>query len=137
MNAAGKTISYVIAAVLVLISCICIFFSVLFIWGSGSPTAAPGTFTQGIVGGIFGLVLLAAGLGLGIYMYQRSKQAEQAVQNVTLKVDLPGNVNVEQMKCRSCGGALTMDNIKMVAGAPVVSCPYCNTTYTLTEDPKW
>ena len=84
-----------------------------------------------------GLVLLAGGLGLGVYMYLRSKKAEQAAQNVTLKVDLPANVNVEQMKCRSCGGALTMENITMVAGAPVVSCPYCKTTYQLTEEPKW
>jgi uncharacterized Zn-finger protein len=30
-----------------------------------------------------------------------------------------------------------VDNIKMVAGAPVVTCPYCNTTYQLTEEPKW
>jgi len=41
------------------------------------------------------------------------------------------------MKCKSCGGSLTMDNIKLVAGAPVVNCPYCNTTYQLTEEPKW
>jgi uncharacterized Zn-finger protein len=30
-----------------------------------------------------------------------------------------------------------MDNIQMVAGAPVVNCPYCKTTYQLTEEPKW
>jgi uncharacterized Zn-finger protein len=30
-----------------------------------------------------------------------------------------------------------MDNIQMVAGAPVVNCPYCHTTYQLTEEPKW
>ena len=35
------------------------------------------------------------------------------------------------------GGALTADNIKMVAGAPMVVCPYCGTTYQLTEEPKW
>ncbi len=137
MNTAGKTISYVIAAVLVLVSFVCIFFSVLFIWGSGSPTGQASWFGTGLVGVVIGLVLLAAGLGLGVYMYLRSRKAEQAAQNVTLKVDLPANVNVEQMKCRSCGGALTMDNIQMVAGAPVVSCPYCKTTYQLTEDPKW
>jgi len=25
----------------------------------------------------------------------------------------------------------------MVAGAPVVTCPYCNTSYQLKEEPKW
>jgi hypothetical protein len=41
------------------------------------------------------------------------------------------------MNCKHCGGALSTDNIKMVAGAPVVSCPYCNSTYQLSEEPKW
>jgi hypothetical protein len=44
---------------------------------------------------------------------------------------------MDTLKCKSCGGSLTMDNIKMVAGAPVVSCPYCNSTYQLSEEPKW
>jgi uncharacterized Zn-finger protein len=56
---------------------------------------------------------------------------------VTLKVDLPGNVRLDSLKCKSCGGALSADNIKMVAGAPVVDCPYCHTTYQMTEEPKW
>jgi uncharacterized Zn-finger protein len=25
----------------------------------------------------------------------------------------------------------------MMAGAPVVTCPYCQATYQLTEEPKW
>ena len=41
------------------------------------------------------------------------------------------------MKCQSCGGTLTSDNIKLVNGAPMVNCPYCNTVYQLTEEPKW
>ena len=28
-------------------------------------------------------------------------------------------------------------DIKLVAGAPVVTCPFCGTTYQLTEEPKW
>jgi uncharacterized Zn-finger protein len=44
---------------------------------------------------------------------------------------------MDTLKCRSCGGALKPENITMVAGAPVVTCPYCGTTYQLTEEPKW
>jgi formylmethanofuran dehydrogenase subunit E len=65
------------------------------------------------------------------------KNKQEAAQNVTYQVDLPGETKIAEMKCRSCGGALTADNIKMVNGAPVVTCPYCNTVYTLTEEPKW
>jgi len=41
------------------------------------------------------------------------------------------------MKCKSCGGVLSANDIKMVNGAPMVNCPYCNTVYQLTEEPKW
>ena len=44
---------------------------------------------------------------------------------------------IEEMKCKSCGGTLTAENIKLVNGAPMVTCPYCNSVYQLTEEPKW
>jgi uncharacterized Zn finger protein len=52
-------------------------------------------------------------------------------------VDLPGDTQIEELKCRSCGGNLTAKDITLVNGAPMVNCPYCGTTYQLTEDPKW
>jgi uncharacterized Zn finger protein len=52
-------------------------------------------------------------------------------------VDLPGDTKIEEMKCKSCGGTLTAENIKLVNGAPMVTCPYCNSVYQLTEEPKW
>jgi formylmethanofuran dehydrogenase subunit E len=82
-----------------------------------------------------GLIMLAGGIVLIVVAARKNKQ--EAAQNVTLKVDLPGETKIAEMKCRSCGGALTADNIKLVNGAPVVTCPYCNTVYTLTEEPKW
>jgi hypothetical protein len=78
-----------------------------------------------VIGGIVVLVLAAR------------KTKQETVQNVTLKVDLPGQTKIEQMKCQSCGGTLTADNIQLVNGAPMVNCPYCNTIYQLTEEPKW
>jgi uncharacterized Zn finger protein len=56
---------------------------------------------------------------------------------VNLKVDLPGEVGMDTIKCKSCGAPLSSEDIKMVAGAPVVECPNCGTTYQLTEEPKW
>ncbi|MCX8025201.1 MAG: hypothetical protein N3A60_08365, partial [Thermanaerothrix sp.] len=71
-----------------------------------------------------------------IFWAARRPKQEIAPQ-VTLKVDLPGDINLDTLKCKSCGGTLKAENIKMVAGAPVVTCPYCGTTYQLTEEPKW
>ena len=119
---AGKIIAYLSAAIL-------IFFGVLFIWGAFSPQGSGGWIPVG-------LVSVAIGFGL-IWFASRRAPAGAGGDNVTLKIDLPANVNLDSLKCKSCGGALTMDNIKMVAGAPVVTCPYCNTVYQLTEEPKW
>ena len=121
---AGKVIAYIFAAIM-------IFFGVLFIWATFSPQGQTGWLLIGIIN---------VGIGFGvIWLAGRSKAGAETTggNQVTLQVDLPGDVNLETMKCKSCGGALTMDNIKMVAGAPVVTCPYCNTTYQLTENPKW
>jgi uncharacterized Zn-finger protein len=121
---AGKIIGYIAAAIL-------IFFGVLFIWGAFGSQPHPEWILIGLVTVGIGFVLIWAAGRLG-----RSAQ-EAGGENVTLKIDLPANVNMDTLKCQSCGGALTPDNIKMVAGAPVVTCPYCKTTYQLTEEPKW
>ena len=121
---AGKIIAYLFAAIL-------IFFGVLFIWATFSPEGQLGWLVVGVI---------SVGIGFGVIWFAgRSKPAQtgDGGSNVTLKIDLPGDVNLDSMKCQSCGGVLTMDAIQMVAGAPVVSCPYCNTTYQLTEEPKW
>jgi hypothetical protein len=121
---AGKVITYLFAAIL-------IFFGVLFIWATFSPEGQIGWLVVGVV---------SVGIGFGLIWFAGRKKPSLGganSENVSLNIDLPGDVNLDSMKCQSCGGAITMDNIKMVAGAPVVSCPYCNTTYQLTEEPKW
>ena len=120
----GKIIAYILAAIL-------IFFGVLFIWATFSPEGQIGWLIVGVI---------SVGIGFGVIWFAgriKPAPAGDGGSNVTLNIDLPGDVNLDTMKCKSCGGALTMDAIKMVAGAPVVSCPYCNTTYQLTEEPKW
>ena len=121
---AGKVIAYLFAAIL-------IFFGVLFIWATFSPDGQIGWLVVGVV---------SVGIGFGLIWFAGRKKPSLGganSENISLKIDLPGDVNLDSMKCQSCGGAITMDNINMVAGAPVVSCPYCNTTYQLTEEPKW
>lgn len=120
MNA-GRTIAYIAAA-------ICLLFGVLFILATFSAQGNLGWLIVGIVLAI---------IGFGLIWFAGRKPKAETPENITYKVDLSGDVNLETMKCKSCGGALTSQNIKMVAGAPVVSCPYCGTSYQLTEEPKW
>ncbi len=118
---AGKIIAYIGAA-------ICLVFGVLFIMATFSAQGQLGWL-------IVGIILVAIAFGL-IWFAARKPKVEPPV-NVTYQVDLPGDVKMETMKCKSCGGVLTEKDIKMVNGAPVVTCPYCGTTYQLTEEPKW
>ena len=123
---AGKIIGYISAGIFII-------FGALFILATFSESR------NAEFGLLFtGLILVGIGFVI-IWFASRAKPSVGSTggENVTLKIDLPGDVNLDTMKCKSCGGALTMDNIQMVAGAPVVSCPYCNTTYQLTEEPKW
>jgi predicted membrane protein len=117
-----RIIAYIAAAIL-------IFFGVLFIWATFSP--------QGNLGWLLiGVISVLIGFGL-IWFAQRRKAAEEQEKNITYKVDLSGDIKLESLKCKACGGPLTPDNVKMVAGAPVVTCPYCGVSYQLTEEPKW
>lgn len=121
---AGKIIAYIFAAIL-------IFFGVLFIWAAFGTQKQPGYILIGLITVGIGFVIIWFAGRLG------AAKGGAAGDNVTLKIDLPANVNMDTLKCRSCGGALGPNDIKMVAGAPVVTCPYCGTTYQLTEEPKW
>lgn len=119
---AGRIIAYIAAAIVLL-------FGVLFILAAFGEV-----FNSGWL--ITGLILAAIGFGL-IWFAGRLKPAAEGDTNVTLNIDLPANVDMDTFKCESCGGVLSPENVKMVAGAPVVTCPYCGTTYQLTEEPKW
>ncbi|PIZ25470.1 MAG: hypothetical protein COY47_05770 [Chloroflexi bacterium CG_4_10_14_0_8_um_filter_57_5] len=101
----------------------------------GASGGAQGVTGIGSAGMCIGAITLVGGIVLIVLAARKQKQ--EAAQNVTLKIDLPGETKIEAMKCRSCGGELTADNIKLVNGAPMVTCPYCNTIYQLTEEPKW
>jgi uncharacterized membrane protein len=101
----------------------------------GAAGGAQGVTGIGTIAVLVGAVALVAGIVMIVLAARKTKQ--DTAQNVTMQVDLPGETKIEQMKCRSCGGTLTANNIKLVNGAPMVTCPYCNSVYQLTEEPKW
>lgn len=132
----NKTLLYVGAGILFLIG-ICLFvYGVFSVIGSTSAQGDASWMTFGIAFACIGALFLGGGIGVGIWA-ARTKGADAPAQNITYKVDLPAQTKIEQMKCRNCGGSLKADNVKMIAGAPTVECPFCGTTYQLTEEPKW
>ena len=120
---AGKIIAFITAAVFII-------FSFLFILGAFSLDGQPSWLLIGLVGLGIGFVLIIIGVKL-------SPPQKAGNQVVNLNIDLPGQVGMDTIKCQSCGSPITSKDVKMIAGAPVVECPHCSTTYQLTEEPKW
>jgi hypothetical protein len=120
----GKVIGYIIAAILV-------FFGVLWLLSAfSSETASPGG--RLLVGGL----LVVIGLGIIVAVRLREPKPEQQV-TIHQQIDLSGDVDMESFKCQSCGAQLDKSAISVVEGAVVVSCPYCDATYQIVEEPKW
>jgi hypothetical protein len=129
----SKNFLYIGAGILFLIGLCLLAFGGLTLYASTAPTGQTSWSGTGVILGVFGLLLLAGGAGM-VVAAQRGQKTE-VIQQV--KIDLPGQTKIEEMKCRSCGGTLSAKDITLVNGAPVVNCPYCGTTYQLTEEPKW
>ena len=132
----NKTFLYIAAGILLLLG-ICLFgYGILMIVGSTASQANASWLGFGIGFAVVGGVFIGGGILL-VVRGQAKGQVGGGGDNITYKIDLPAQTKVEQMKCRSCGGSLKADNVKMIAGAPTVECPFCGTTYQLTEEPKW
>lgn len=132
---ANKVLLYIAAGILLLIGVCLLGYGALSVIGSTSAQGSSSWLRYGLGFGAVGILFLAGGAGL-VYAALRGTKTE-VIQQVTMKVDMPGDTKVEPLTCKNCGGALKPENIKMVMGAPVVECPYCGTTYQLTEEPKW
>ncbi|MBN1487319.1 MAG: hypothetical protein JW981_06715 [Anaerolineae bacterium] len=107
-----------------IISAIVGFFGIMFVVG------AQGSIIRVIVG----IVLLAAA---GVLIYLTRVRPKHEEHTIIQKIDLSGDVNLEQLKCRSCNGALSNNDLEVKAGAIFVHCPYCGTSYQIEEAPKW
>ncbi len=119
----GSIISYILAGIAIILS-------FLFILGSFSPNGSPSWLFVGIIGLLIGFALIFAGVRL-------ASKAKAVEANYTLNVNLPGNVQLDTIKCQSCGAPLASEDIEVINGAPMVKCHSCGTVYQLTEEPKW
>ena len=115
-----KLIAYPLAAFLT-------FFGIMFVVAGASGSGNIYTI-------IVGAILIAAAVAFLWLALMKPKPSETTLVQ---KIDLSGKVNIEQMKCRSCGGILNKDSISVRAGGIFINCPYCGSAYQLEEAPKW
>jgi hypothetical protein len=132
---ANKTLLFIGAGILFLIGLCLLAMGGITLYGSTAPNGQSNWVIIGAILGVFGLLTLAGGAGMVIAALKGTKT--EVVQQITMKVDLPGETKIEEVKCRSCGGALSAKDITLANGAPMVNCPYCHTVYQITEEPKW
>jgi hypothetical protein len=118
---AGRTIGLIGAAIVIV-------FGVLMLVGAFSEDGQPSWI-------IIGVILIT--VGFGIIWFVRPRDDTTTTVEVVQKIELSGDVELESFNCRHCGGPLTSKNIEVVAGAPVVTCPYCGSIYQISEEPKW
>jgi hypothetical protein len=83
---------------------------------------------------IVGIVLIAAGI---VIVYLARAQPRHIETTNVQKIDLSGDVNLEEIRCRSCNAPLSKDEIEVRAGAIFVQCDHCGATYQIEEEPKW
>jgi len=120
----GKIIGYIGAGIL-------LFFGVLWLLSAFSAEAASPAGRL-LVGGL----LVIIGLGIIFFVRMREPKPKQEV-TIHQQIDIGGDVDMEALKCQSCGAQLDKSAISIVEGAAVVSCPYCGATYQIVEEPKW
>jgi len=111
------------------------------------PLAFLLAFLLGVVGFLFvaghegspmrivvGVVLFAAA---GALIWLAMHRVPESKTTIVQKIDLSGNVNLQELTCRSCGGTLGKKSIAVRAGGIFITCEFCGTAYQLEEDPKW
>ncbi|MFZ0546766.1 MAG: hypothetical protein WAM60_15070 [Candidatus Promineifilaceae bacterium] len=83
---------------------------------------------------VIGIVLFIAA---AVVVYLTRVQPQQTQVTTVQKIDLSGDVSLEEIRCRSCNAPLSKDEITVEAGAIMVSCDHCGATYQFEEAPKF
>ena len=113
-----------------------ILFSAIFFIAALSPPYDVSIIITAVVLLIIGLVPI----GIFIYLKKNEKPPEVRIeQKVSIGSDdlVSGKRSFKEMKCRSCSGPITSENVKLGDMGLSVTCPYCGSTYSVEEGPRW
>ncbi len=102
-----------------------LFFAVIFALAASVQATSARLATSGI--------LFIIGLAIIVGVYYTTRKPKTVIQ----QLEVSGQMKAAQIKCPNCGGSINADQIKIFSGVPYVKCPYCGTTFEVTEEPKW
>jgi uncharacterized membrane protein len=103
------------------------FFAVIFLLASSAPDIPSDQSTSRL---IVGVMLFIIGIAIAYYITRKPKTVIQ-------RLEVSGQMKAASIKCPNCGGSVDANLIKIVSGVPYATCPYCGTTFEVTEEPKW
>ena len=111
---------------------ILLFFGFIFILSAGAETlrTQPEQQTLRL---IEGAILLIVGFAIVYVTYVFSRKPTTIVQ----QLEISGQMKGASIKCPNCSASVDANRIKIVSGVPYATCPYCGTTFEVTEEPKW
>ena len=75
-------------------------------------------------------LLFVMGIAIAYYITRKPKTVIQ-------RLEVSGQMKAASIKCPNCGASVDANQIKFVSGVPYATCPYCGTTFEVTEEPKW
>jgi DNA-directed RNA polymerase subunit RPC12/RpoP len=79
------------------------------------------------------LLLFIVGVAIIVGIYYLTRKPKTVIQ----RLELSGQMKAASIKCPNCGASVDVNLIKIVSGVPYATCPYCGTTFEVTEEPKW
>jgi DNA-directed RNA polymerase subunit RPC12/RpoP len=101
------------------------FFAVIFALAASVQATLPRLITSGF------LFVIGVAIIVGIYFTTRKPKT------VIQRLEVSGQMKAASIKCPNCGASVDANQIKIVSGVPYATCPYCGTTFEVTEEPKW
>jgi predicted Zn finger-like uncharacterized protein len=101
------------------------FFAVIFALAASVQAPTSRLVTSGI--------LFIIGLSVIVGIYYTTRKPKTVIQ----QLEVSGQMKGAAIKCPNCSASIDANQIKIVSGVPYVTCPYCGTTFEVTEEPKW
>jgi DNA-directed RNA polymerase subunit RPC12/RpoP len=101
------------------------FFAVIFALASTVQASS----TRLIISGMLFIIGIAVVVGI----YYTTRKPKTVIQ----RLEVSGQMKAASIRCPHCSGSIDANQIKIISGVPYVTCPYCGTTFEVTEEPKW
>lgn len=79
---------------------------------------------------IVAALLFVVAFGIAYYLTRKPKTIVQ-------KLEVSGNMKAVALKCPNCAASVEANSIKIIAGVPYATCPYCGHMFEVSEEPKW